>query len=93
MKSKLIFTALIALTLIGSSIAASAQNQPAPGASSEGNVGPGASSTAQPAAKTSGTGMTTGSGMTNRDGTSKTPSGEGNVGPGTNNNGPIRGGK
>jgi hypothetical protein len=44
MRSKLAFSALVVASLFGSTLIASAQNQPAPGASSEGNVGPGATS-------------------------------------------------
>ncbi|WP_027583941.1 hypothetical protein [Bradyrhizobium sp. Ai1a-2] len=58
------------------------QAQPAPGASSQGNVGPGATphATTHPSKK----GMTTGAGG----GSSRaaSPSSQGNVGPGTNNN-------
>jgi hypothetical protein len=61
-----------------------AQNQPAPGASSQGNVGPGASghmSNTQNKHK----GMTTGSSTTRRHqkGTGSGSSSQGNVGPGT----------
>jgi hypothetical protein len=44
MRSKLAISALVVTSLFGSTLTASAQNQPAPGASSEGNVGPGATS-------------------------------------------------
>ena len=44
MRSKLAFSALVVASLFGSTLIASAQSQPAPGASSEGNVGPGATS-------------------------------------------------
>src|ERR1700682_3514033 len=44
MRSKLAISALVVASLFGSTLIASAQNQPAPGASSEGNVGPGATS-------------------------------------------------
>ena len=44
MRSKLAISALVVTSLFGSTLIASAQNQPAPGASSEGNVGPGATS-------------------------------------------------
>jgi hypothetical protein len=44
MRSKLAISALVVASLFGSTLIASAQSQPAPGASSEGNVGPGASS-------------------------------------------------
>ena len=42
MQSKLAISALVAASLFGATAIASAQTQPAPGASSEGNVGPGA---------------------------------------------------
>jgi len=44
MRSKLAISALVVTSLFGSTLVASAQMQPAPGASSEGNVGPGATS-------------------------------------------------
>ena len=44
MRSKLAISALVVASLFGSTLIASAQSQPAPGASSEGNVGPGATS-------------------------------------------------
>ncbi len=67
---------ILALSISG----ALAQTQPAPGASSEGNVGPGAT-------KSMKNGTTTGAGMANKKGgTAANPSSEGNVGPGTNNN-------
>jgi hypothetical protein len=44
MRSKLAISALVVASLFGSTLMASAQTQPAPGASSEGNVGPGAAS-------------------------------------------------
>ena len=42
MRSKLAISALVVVSLFGATAIASAQMQPAPGASSEGNVGPGA---------------------------------------------------
>jgi hypothetical protein len=70
-----------------------AQMQPAPGASSEGNVGPGATSTSKHVKK----GMTTGTGSgatRSHKSMSANPSSSGNVGPGTNNNaGPQPGGR
>lgn len=42
MRSKLAISALVVASLLGATTIASAQMQPAPGASSEGNVGPGA---------------------------------------------------
>jgi hypothetical protein len=44
MRSKLAFAALVVASLFGSTLIASAQSQPAPGTSSEGNAGPGATS-------------------------------------------------
>jgi len=44
MQYKLAISALVVASLFGSTLIASAQSQPAPGASSEGNVGPGATS-------------------------------------------------
>jgi hypothetical protein len=41
MRSKLAISALVVASLLGTTAIASAQMQPAPGASSEGNVGPG----------------------------------------------------
>jgi hypothetical protein len=44
MRSTLAFSALVVASLFGSTLIASAQSQPAPGASSEVNVGPSATS-------------------------------------------------
>jgi opacity protein-like surface antigen len=64
-----------------------AQNQPAPGASSEGNVGPGAGGSSHQSATQPKKGATTGMGKMEREpSTMANPSSEGNVGPGTNNN-------
>ena len=41
MRSKLAISALVVASLLGGTAIVSAQTQPAPGASSEGNVGPG----------------------------------------------------
>jgi uncharacterized low-complexity protein len=103
MRSKLALSALIVASLFGTTAIASAQTTPAPGASSEGNVGPGA---ARPMGSTNGMSngsMSNGSGMTtgtsrmgngSQTGTARNPSSEGNVGPGTNNNsGPAPGGR
>ena len=80
MRSKLAISALVVTSLFGSTLVASAQSQPAPGASSEGNVGPGATSGKKTKHEK---GMTTGSSM--RRGTNKgdatNPSGQGNVDP------------
>jgi len=60
-----------------------AQSQPAPGASSEGNVGPGATKATKHVKK----GMTTGTGAgASKKSMSASPSSEGNVGSGANNN-------
>lgn len=82
MKKMLVISAcMVALSAGG----AFAQNQPAPGASSKGNVGPGERTEMQRSTTHMKKGTTTGmsrgthSGMAN-------PSSEGNVGPGTNNN-------
>lgn len=49
MRSKLAISAVVVASLFGATAIASAQTQPAPGASSSGNVGPGATgSTVQP---------------------------------------------
>jgi hypothetical protein len=92
MRSKLAVSALVVASLFGATAVASAQSQPAPGASSEGNVGPGASKKG-----TKSPGMTTGAGMKQggmNKGDARNPSGQGNVGPGTDNNaGKNSGGK
>jgi len=53
MRSKLAISAVVVASLFGTTSIASAQTQPAPGASSSGNVGPGA---ADPAMKSGNTG-------------------------------------
>ena len=63
MRSKLAISALVVTSLFGSTLIASAQNQPAPGASSEGNVGPGATSAKKTKHEK---GMTTGSSTRSR---------------------------
>jgi hypothetical protein len=45
MRPKLAISILVAASMLGATSIASAQTQPAPGASSEGNVGPGATTT------------------------------------------------
>jgi hypothetical protein len=78
-------TALISACVLALSAGtAFAQSQPAPGASSEGNVGPGAG-TNTPSAKHMKSG-TTGMGTAATKPGMSNPSSEGNVGPGTNNN-------
>jgi hypothetical protein len=71
-----------------------AQMQPAPGASSQGNVGPGATkSTTKKTNKGITTGTASGKMKAGRS-SSSAPSSMGNVGPGTNNNtGPQPGGR
>jgi opacity protein-like surface antigen len=89
MRSKFAVVAVAIASLVGSSLAASAQMQPAPGASSEGNVGPGATKSKTTKSKSMKKGMTTGmsSGMGGANkGDARNPSGQGNVGPGTDNN-------
>ena len=61
MRSKLALSALVAASLLGATAIASAQTQPAPGASSEGTVAPGATGTKKSSKMKSGT--TTGSSM------------------------------
>ena len=91
MRSKLAISALVVTSLFGSTLIASAQNQPAPGASSEGNVGPGATSSKKAKHEK---GMTTGSsphGRANK-GCAANPSDQDNVGSGTDNNVAPKGG-
>jgi hypothetical protein len=66
MRSKLAISALVVTSLFGSTLIASAQNQTAPGASSEGSVGPRATSGKKAQHEK---GMTTGS--STRSGTNK----------------------
>lgn len=95
MRSKLAMPALVTVALVASPLIASAQMQPAPGASSEGNVGPGATSGAKSKKHSGSPSMTTGSSTSHsKKRSSANPSGQGNVGPGTNNNqGPAAGGR
>jgi len=93
MRSKLAIPALVVASLFGSTLIASAQSQPTPGASSEGNVGPGATSGKKTKHEK---GMTTGS--SRRSGANKgdavNPSGQGNADPDTESGfGPKSGGK
>jgi hypothetical protein len=76
---KLIIASACILAL--STAGAFAQMQPAPGASSEGNVGPGATGTSKHVKK----GMTTGTGSGSTRSKAANPSSQGNVGPGTDN--------
>ena len=86
MRSKLAMSALVVTSLFGSTLVASAQSQPAPGASSEGNVGPGATSGKKMKHEK---GMTTGSSTRSRanKGDATNPSGQGNVDPETESGG------
>lgn len=86
MQSKLAISALVVASLFGATTIASAQMQPAPGASSEGNVGPGATKSTKSHTKSGATtGMSRGMAGSNK-GDARNPSGQGNVGPGTDNN-------
>jgi hypothetical protein len=78
MRSKLAISALVVASLFGSTLIASAQNQTAPGASSEGNVGPRATSGKKTQHEK---GLTTGSSTRSRanKGDAANPSGQGNV--------------
>ncbi len=78
MRSKLAISALVVASLFGSTLIASAQSQPAPGASSEGNVGPGATSGKKTKHEK---GMTTGSSTRSgaKKGDAANPSGQGNI--------------
>ena len=84
MRSKLAISALVVTSLFGSTLIASAQNQTAPGASSEGTVNPGATSGKKVQHEK---GMTTGS--STRSGANKggaaNPSDQGNAGSGADN--------
>ena len=93
MRSKLAISALVVASLFGSTLIASAQSQPEPGASSEGNVGPGATSGKN---RKHEKGMTTGSSA--RSGADKgnagNPSGQGtNLDPQTGGVGPKNTGR
>jgi len=83
MKKVILASACILALSVGGALE---QTPPAPGASSEGNVGPGA--TKPSANKHVKKGVTTGmgSGAHKSKGMSANPSSEGNVGPGTSNN-------
>ena len=78
MKKIILTSACILALSVGGALA---QTQPAPGASSEGNVGPGATKHMK---KGTTTGMS--SAAHKSKGMSANPSSEGNVGPGTSNN-------
>ena len=84
MRSKLAISALVFASFFGSTLIASAQSQPAPGASSEGNVGPGATSGKKTKhEKGTTTGSSTHSGA--KKGHAANPSGQGNVDPDNDN--------
>jgi hypothetical protein len=87
MRTKLAISAIALASLLGATAIASAQTQPAPGASSEGNVGPGATHSKTHSKMKAGTttGMNKGMAGSNK-GNARNPSGQGNVGPGTDNN-------
>ena len=87
MRTKLAISAIALASLLGVTAIASAQTQPAPGASSEGNVGPGATHSKTHSKMKAGTttGMNKGMAGSNK-GNARNPSGQGNVGPGTDNN-------
>jgi hypothetical protein len=92
MRSKFAVSALVIAALAGATTLASAQMQPAPGASSEGNVGPGATKSTGKMKSTTTTGSAMKQGINKGD--ARNPSGQGNVGPGTDNNtGKSSGGK
>ena len=95
MRTKLALPALVVASLFGATTLASAQMQPGPGASSEGNVGPGATkSTTKKMKSGTTTGMKTNKGGMSKSEAARNPSGQGNVGPGTDNNaGKSSGGK
>jgi hypothetical protein len=79
MRSKLAISALVVASLFGSTLIASAQSQPAPGASSGGNLGPGATSGKKTKHEK---GMTTGSSARSgaRKGDAANPSDQDNAG-------------
>jgi len=87
MRSKLAISALVVASLFGATAIASAQTQPAPGASSEGNVGPGAAGSKMKSGKMmKSSKMKSGATTGMSKGTTRNPSGQGNVGPDTGNN-------
>jgi hypothetical protein len=61
MRAKLAISVLAVASLLGATVIASAQTQPAPGASSEGNVGPGATDSKMKAGKVKSSKMKSGS--------------------------------
>src|SRR6478609_11242670 len=87
MRSKLAIPTLVVAALFGATTIASAQMQPAPGASSEGNVGPGATGTKMKSGKMKHSkmksGTTTGMSSGSKKGELRNPSGQGNAGSGS----------
>src|ERR1700722_3343479 len=78
MRSKLAISALVVTSLFGSTLIASAQNQPAPGASNEGTISPGATGRKTQKGTTTGSTMRSGA---NKGGTTN-PSAQDNAGSG-----------
>lgn len=76
MRSRLAISALVVTSLFGSTLIASAQNQPAPGASNQGTISPGVSS-----GKKTQKGTTTGRGGANKGGAAD-PMNQDNAGSG-----------
>jgi hypothetical protein len=94
MRCKLALSTLVIASLFGATAIVSAQTTPAPGASSEGNVGPSATGTRAKSGMTRSGTTTTGMTRSQKGDAARNPSSEGNVGPGTNNNnGPAPGGR
>jgi hypothetical protein len=89
MRSKLAISALVVTSLFGSTLVASAQNQPTPGASNEGTISPGATSSKKMQKGTT-TGSTTRSGA-NKGGAAN-PSEQDNAGSGTDTMAAPKGG-
>lgn len=94
MRSKLAISALVAASLFGATAIASAQMQPAPGASSEGNVGPDAPATGtkmkshkmkshRMKSRKMKSGTTTGMSAGARKGEARNPTGQGSAGTGS----------
>jgi hypothetical protein len=88
MRSKLAISALVVTSLFGSTLIASAQNQPAPGGSNEGTISPGA--TGKKTQKGTTTGSTTRSGV-NKGGATD-PSAQDNAGSGADTMAAPKGG-
>jgi uncharacterized low-complexity protein len=89
MQSRFAVSALVVASLLGATAIASAQTQPAPGASSEGNVGPDATAPKMKSHNTKTTKMKTGTttGMSSHTRhAAPHPAGQGNAGTGMDNN-------